>query len=464
VCWAVKDKETAKRNARQKSFENSFDKVMQLANYNETNGIIVGPEISRIFAEIILQQIDLNALARIQKTFKLGVDFEVRRYVDDYFVFSNNEDNLQEIKKVYQDELEYYKLYLNSAKEEIIESPFITDITVGKRELNKLIGSLFEQIVVDLDEEEDGKNKKLNKVRKPYSFSQNFIRDFQCIVKKNELSYSLLSKDVIRSFKSKLVKILKDDEIKIEKESFENFLMVLFDVSFYSYSLNINSNTTFKIAQIIVIVCKALEKWGNDVKHKIHSKILKDADFVLTNHQRRTKIVETNIETLNLLIALKKLGDNYLFSEKRLMEMFGIDPEEFDFSHLNYFEIVSLLYYIGSNESFVVIRKNIEESVIDRFEKEDFPFAKSEFTLLFFDFIKCPIIGLGTKRTIMKSSRYCKENDSNIIVDEEIAKISSKIKWFMDWDEDIDLERVLKKNEWGSSYLLTGWFYKGEGF
>ncbi len=45
-------KESAKRNARRQSFENSFDKLMQLANYNETNGIIVGPEVSRIFAEI----------------------------------------------------------------------------------------------------------------------------------------------------------------------------------------------------------------------------------------------------------------------------------------------------------------------------------------------------------------------------------------------------------------------------
>ncbi|MCH2231327.1 MAG: RNA-directed DNA polymerase [Crocinitomicaceae bacterium] len=245
VCWAVKDKETAKRNARQKSFENSFDKVMQLCNYNETNGILVGPEVSRIFAEIILQQIDLNALARLQKEYKLGVDFEVRRYVDDYFVFSNSEDILQAIKKIYQEELEYYKLYLNSSKEDTVESPFITDVTVGKRELKGLLNSLFDEMILPLEQEENGKDKKLNKIRKPYSFSQNFIRDFQCIVKKNRLSYSLLSKDVIRSFKSKLVKILKDDKIQIDKEAFENFLMVLFDVSFYSYSLNINSNTYF---------------------------------------------------------------------------------------------------------------------------------------------------------------------------------------------------------------------------
>ena len=31
---------------------------MQRLNYNETNGIVIGPEFSRIFAEIILQRVD----------------------------------------------------------------------------------------------------------------------------------------------------------------------------------------------------------------------------------------------------------------------------------------------------------------------------------------------------------------------------------------------------------------------
>lgn len=102
VCWAVKDKESSKRHAKSNSFENEFDKLMQLANYNETNGIVVGPEVSRIFAEIILQQIDINVLNYLQgKDLKIGEDYEIRRYVDDYFIFSNNLQCLEIIKKAY---------------------------------------------------------------------------------------------------------------------------------------------------------------------------------------------------------------------------------------------------------------------------------------------------------------------------------------------------------------------------
>lgn len=146
VTWAVKDKESAKRNARETSFENSFDKLMQLANYNETNGIVVGPEISRIFAEIILQQVDINVSKRLEEHFKYGVDYEVRRYVDDYFVFSNDPKILETVKKEFQKELGFYKLYLNPTKSDIKTPPFITNVTVGKRELQELLLSLYESL------------------------------------------------------------------------------------------------------------------------------------------------------------------------------------------------------------------------------------------------------------------------------------------------------------------------------
>ena len=75
VTWAVKDKESAKINRNKITFENTFDKLMQHSNYNETNGIVVGPEISRIFAEIILQQVDLNVLEKLNNLKYFNIKF-----------------------------------------------------------------------------------------------------------------------------------------------------------------------------------------------------------------------------------------------------------------------------------------------------------------------------------------------------------------------------------------------------
>lgn len=451
VTWAVKDKESAKRNARETSFENSFDKLMQLANYNETNGIVVGPEISRIFAEIILQQVDLNVSKRLEEQYKYGVDYEVRRYVDDYFVFSNDPKILEIVKKEFQKELGFYKLYLNPTKSDIKTPPFITNVTVGKRELQELLLSLYDSLfeikeINTVGIEKVEQVKVLMRIRRPNSISQKFIKDFQCIVKRNNLTYDILSKDIIRFFKTKFTKILKEGELEKDKEVVENLFLTLFDILFYAYSLNINSNTTFKLAQIIVLACKYLEKQKADLKHTIYSKISKEADFVLTNFHRKSKTSETNIEILNLILALKKLDDSYGLSIKKLKEILGIDKSD-GFKRLNYFHIITLLYYIENKAVYADLKKEIENNVEVRFLEDEDPFSKSELTMLFFDYINCPFVDDRSKRKIMQSSGYATSN-----LADKIKEITDLEIWFMNWNTEIDLERVLKKKEWGSSY------------
>jgi len=79
-------------NKDKETFGYKFDKLLMDLNYNETNGIVIGPEFSRIFAEIILQRIDLHVLRRTEEQgLKHKTDYEVFRYVDDYFLFCNDE-------------------------------------------------------------------------------------------------------------------------------------------------------------------------------------------------------------------------------------------------------------------------------------------------------------------------------------------------------------------------------------
>ena len=92
ISWAVKTKDVAKHQIKLSNFEQNFDNFMQHVNYNETAGIVIGPEFSRIFAEIIFQYIDLQIEKRLASEdykLKLYKDYEIYRYVDDMFVFSN---------------------------------------------------------------------------------------------------------------------------------------------------------------------------------------------------------------------------------------------------------------------------------------------------------------------------------------------------------------------------------------
>jgi hypothetical protein len=458
ITWAVKDKESAKKHFDKETFENSFDQLMQKANYNETNGILVGPEVSRIFAEIILQQIDVNVIKKLEeKNLKVGIDYEVRRYVDDFFAFANEEKTLDLILRTYKKELEFYKLYINPGKTEKRSTPFITNISVGKHEIRKLVLNLFNNLieVEGGNAEKAESTKKIRSMGRPYSQSQNFIKDFQCVVRQNDLTYDIVNKDVVRLFKGELVKILKDPKIDTNQNEFENFLLMYLDIAFYCYSLNVNASITFKIAQIIVIIVKCLEGKKQDLKHTIFSKISREAEFVMTAYHRKTKINETNIETLNLLLALKKLGTGYFFTEKKIREFFNLLRTKEDtnadelskFLKLNYFQIITLLYYFDTKPDYIRVKKTLEKAVVKKFELTEDPFTKSEFTCLFFDFICCPFVDLKSKKKVMRHSKYSQDN-----VENEIRQIEEQKMWFMNWDPNIDLERVLKKKEWSSSY------------
>lgn len=454
ITWAVKDKETAKKNKNYNSFENKFDELMQHSNYNETNGIVVGPEVSRIFAEIILQEVDLHVLKKLEdQDIKFGVDYEVRRYVDDFFVFSNDTKILDVILRTYKKELENYKLYINDNKTEKRNTPFITNIAVGKRQVKQLVDTFFKNIL-EYDEKNEEKFLRIKSIQKPYSRSQSFIKDFQCIVKQNNLTYDVLNKDVVRLFKKHLFEILKNKSIEKELKILEGFLLMYLDIIYYCYSLNINASVTFKIAQIIVLVTKFMEKKSEDLKHTIFSKISRESEFVMTTYHRKSQINDTNIEILNLLIALKKLGTGYLITEKKLREYFNLQKRDGDtplkeverFAKLNYFQIITLLYYFGDTIDYNRIKKTLEKAVVKKFEQENDPFNKAEFTCMFFDFICCPYVDTESKKKAFRHSKY--PGDISV----EIPKIEEQKTWFMNWNLDIDLEPILKSKEWGSTY------------
>jgi len=450
LTWAVKDKESAKINSSKSTFENIFDKLMQHSNYNETNGIVVGPEISRIFAEIILQQVDLNVLKKLNDlNLKFGVDYDVRRYVDDYFVFSNNSDILQIVKTAFQKELQFYKLYLNPNKGDIKISPFLSDIAVGKLEIKEFLidfySGLFEENEVD-----GTAIKQIKQINKPYVLSQNFIKRFQTIVKRNDLTYDQLSKDVVRFFKSKLVELLKDEIKFYNLERSENFLLMLLDIILYCYSVNINTNTTFRIAQVVVLLVKYLDsKSRPDIKHSIYSKIYRDCEFILTNFHRKQVKNETSIETINLLLGIKKLGNEYNFSAEKIKDYFNLEDDKL--CNLNYFHFVTLIYYFNNDVLYSEIKNKVIHEIVERFNKENV-FLKSEYTLLFFDIINCPYIEQSDKIKLMKNSKYVPNQAGNAEIISEIEKIQLQKRWFMNWGQDIDLERILKKKEWISSY------------
>jgi len=69
---------------------------------------------------------------------KLKKNYQIFRYVDDYFVFFNKDEDLDKIEK----ELKYclldYNLHINNNKRKIYEKPIITEISIAKEKIKSL--------------------------------------------------------------------------------------------------------------------------------------------------------------------------------------------------------------------------------------------------------------------------------------------------------------------------------------
>lgn len=114
---------------------------MESANFGRNDGLVIGPEFSRIFAEIILQNVDKNVL---QENLHLQGSYDIRRYVDDYFLFYNDDKVGEHVLGEFQNSLEKVKLYLNESKISRHRAPFLTGITMAKKDIQDIFSALFD--------------------------------------------------------------------------------------------------------------------------------------------------------------------------------------------------------------------------------------------------------------------------------------------------------------------------------
>src|SRR5690554_664334 len=94
----------------------ALDKDIRLSQSGKTNGILVGPETSRIISEIIGVYLD-------KKLIETKIDFSGTRYVDDYHLYFNSLADLEKAKTAIQSELNMLNLSTNESKTEVKNVP-----------------------------------------------------------------------------------------------------------------------------------------------------------------------------------------------------------------------------------------------------------------------------------------------------------------------------------------------------
>lgn len=490
--WALLNKSIVKTNIEPSlaTFGGEFDRLMQDLNANETNGIIIGPEFSRIFAELILQQIDINIYERLKTNDLSGkklihkIDYEIFRYVDDYFVFYNNEIDIERIKENFKLALKEFKMYLNNEKSILYSKPIITEISIAKQKINDLFNNhliLKEKEVLEDDEQSTSIL---------YFSSNNVITRFKTIIKESDVEYKDImnySLAVLDNKTSKLIKKYKsiegDISAKTQKE-FEKGLLEILDVTFFLYSVSPKVNSTIKVCLIIDKITCFLKKnktneykepFTPNTKHNLFKKISDEINLVL--HKNNSK-KETQIETLYLLIALSQLGREYRLNLNVLCKYFNITVKkdnslQFN-TELNYFSITVLLFYIKDISNYSCVLEELKKVILEKFKIGKLYGWKdnTELVLLLMDILSCPFLNDKVRehfKNKVKSARVRKsKNLKNYIKelkdekykykkqllslleinDNQILLIEQEKFWFTKWSEfDFGLELQAKRSQ-----------------
>jgi hypothetical protein len=445
IAWATLGQEVAKENLSylDTTFGGKFDRLLRELNRGETNGIVIGPEFSRVFAEVILQDVD-RSLERVLLD-EYGLlnrnDYEIFRYVDDYFVFCNREDIALYVKRHLSELLKHYKLTLSAEKSEVYERPIITPLTIAK---NRISDCLAERIVTKVEQKSNpdgGDDIDYFSVRIQ---TKGLIVDFKSAIKESGVKYKDVLNYTLAAIERKVNFIFR--KFKANHDAHKDYrelvaaMLGLLDFSTFIYAAQPRVNFTVRLTRIIATIVDNLHEV--EVERDLKDRVFKFIFDSINRHIKHTPHDRFHeVETLYLILALNKLGRGYRVPEQSIATFIGLDiSDSGDYSfkrHMSYFSISVCLLYIKNQARYEKLREFLAAEIKKKFDdRRAYLHQDSELVIAALDLQCCPYISQGLKENI--ASRY------GIEVSRVPLLQRSAPHWFTNW-ENFNLTRELDK-------------------
>lgn len=445
--WAVLGKDQTKFSLEESkgTFGGHFDALMQGLNHKETNGIVIGPEFSRIFAEIILQSVDAELIKQLADgaNLKHKVHYEIFRYVDDFFVFYNEESAQLKIFETLQEILKGKKLSINTAKIKHYQKPIITEITVAKERISMLLNDEINPVCEEEPLADPAKPPKLKLVC-GINANRLIIR-YKAAIKETGVTYGDLLNYTFAIFENKVEKLFKayvaSDKSDRDRKRLSNALLAIMEVAFFAYSASPKVNHTIRICRMIATSVDFLHAQGLPYEQK-HLLFKYVHDNVIQQLEKNTMSVHREVESLYLLISLSQIGREYWMPVSVLLRHFLIKEEEGTEDYIrptgfmNHFSVTILLSYIKDKVRYAKLKAFIEAHISAKLEymKAHCP-NDAETLIMLLDLVVCPYISAATKNSI------------GLIFGLDAAGLASvqsaNDHWFTAWGDKFDLGKEL---------------------
>lgn len=401
ISWAVKEKLLAKEYKSAYTFESQFDKLMQLANYNETNGIVVGPEFSRIFAEIILQRVDQIIIDRLKDDgLFFNRDYNVHRYVDDYFVFSNAPETLDRVESEIRKQLEFYKLYLNEKKVDTFVRPFVSKLSLARQE----VGSLLRSIRASLHDLR--KAEEPAEARRHHRHLKALMAEIRLVVSKYEIAFANISGWVMSRLKrlSRVAMHSMKGELPEGMHSLIGDVVVtILEQAFYICAIDVRVRSTYSIAQFCLSLREGMSLFSEEQQDLISHVTMDQSLAILRAFKAREGDkfgCKDSVEVFNLLIV----GSLFVGSEfLRSSDVQDILKAFYSRGSISYFAFITLKFsYLQDQAQYANELAELNSLVKARITNPSVDFLRdTEEFLLLNDWISSPDLTPQAKRDVL---------------------------------------------------------------
>lgn len=437
----------------------AFDNLMQSVNARETNGIVIGPEFSRIFAEIILQYIDQKVEQELLgKDLRQKSSYECYRYVDDYFLFYNDEKDRNLFMESLTKWLKEFKLQISPSKTEEFERPFITKVTIAKQRIENLLSNIFStplweevESKLNTEEEEDTEDEESDKDREIldrkfniYLSANSVNAQIKAIVKECGIEYRDIANYLLEKTSQRLDAFLNryeigfkkyerlmskeeanKDEVEIHAQRVQrkltSYFVSLIDVAFFVFNSNRQINTTLKLLKIMNSIIIYGKRHGDfkvnpEVRFQTISK-----DIIFKKIQDEIALVlattdshrNTLHESLYLLILAKELGYSYLLAPEVIKSFIGKSELQY-----NLFACIILLYYYANHKCYDAQKALLKDEILKKYRlvAESERKRNSELTILTADMMTCPFVDNAYKQSLLTLIGITEMKDQQMIM------------------------------------------------
>ncbi|MBT1076765.1 antiviral reverse transcriptase Drt3b [Geobacter grbiciae] len=454
VSWAAKDKETIKETLNYFSFENEFDKLMRESKANETNGIVIGPEISRIFAEVILQKIDILAIDKIKTELGLihNYNYSLRRYIDDYFLFTHTDGESNKIRIIIEYVLDEFNFSLNESKTKKLVIPFVSDLSLAKSEIN----AVFERLDTLLTKSIDSSSDLIRPLRSSYE-STKYTQSFKSLISKYNIPVEGISTYIMGRLRGMFFKLIDHiDEMEtssisnIVKENIGNIFLILIDIVSYFLCVDTRPRSTYIYAQIVTKLEKSVLISNDVILTNLISKKMSD-EVIAAIKKVSLKEDSFSLEMINMLAIQRQIDKEFSFSPDEFDKLTKIS-KLIELKLIDYFQTIAALKYYADKHEFMPYMKTLCDYIVEVFTLNPKIMNDAGWYCLVFDFLACPYVDNNYKIKLSdKLFEHFKIQSTPVKIQEAINYMKKR-EWMTNWNPKLNLEVLLEKFELNQAY------------